>query len=288
MTGDHLAARQAAYTTLMRHSLTDLSSGIYSREDNGSYDWAAATAASKIWLPRCGKVGTQFYDVGLHPNQSENSTTSSGFTMECVYLNTNTNYNFFGGIWARWPMHYYGNDSGQYALRYGLELYPLNDSISDTSGRIRALVSDVGGDWLSSRTIHSRVAVSDGLPHHICMTHAGSPTLTDAVKVYVDGVLVETATLASGRTQATWYANRVNVGVYNSFVNPYGSISHACVTPQVLPAAEIKARAQLVNGVSGTVLTDQGGVMAWDNANSAWRPVKGSDSSAWPLVRPPS
>lgn len=270
MAGDHLSARQASYTTLMCHSLTDLSSGIYSREDNGSYDWAAATAASKIMLPRCGKVGTQFYDVGVHPNQEQNTTTSSGFTMECVYLNTNTSYNFFGGNWQRWPMHYYGNDNGQYALRYGLELWPLNDVITDTQGRIRALVSDVGGDWLSSRTIHSRVPVSDGLPHHICMTHAGSPTLTDAVKIYVDGALVETATLASGRSQTTWYANRVNVGVYNSFVNPYGSISHACVTPQVLPTTEIKARALMVNGVSGRMLTDQGKYMAWSATDNAW------------------
>ena len=291
MPADHLSARQAAYTTLARHPLSNLGSGLYTSHAPGGYDWNAATAASTIYLPRCGQVGTFFDNVDVMPTQAENTDTTSGFTLECVYATTASVYNFFGGIWVRWPVHYYANDNGQYAVRYGLEHYPLNDSLGDTQGRMRPLVSDVGGDWLTSRTVHSRVPINDGLPHHICMTHAGAPTLANAVKMYVDGVLVETCTLASGRTQAWLQANHLIVSVYDTWVDADGSVSHVCLTPQVLPTSEIKARAQLVNGVSGPVLTDQGKVMAWDSNSSAWRPIsKGyaSELSTWYPARPPS
>jgi hypothetical protein len=271
----------------MRHSLSNLSSGLYASTAGAGFDWSAATAASKISLPRCGKVGTLFdYNgVQVHPLQTANTNNSSGFTMECVYATTANAYNFFGGIWVRWPLHYYGNDNGQYGLRYGLEHYPLNDGLGDTQGRMRPMVHDVGGEWLASRTVHSRVPITDGLPHHVCMTHAGAPTLTDAVKLYVDGVLVETGTLAAGRTQTTLQANHTQVSVYDSWVDADGSVSHVCITPQVLPVAEIQARAALVNG--SNVLTDTGDVMVWHAATNSWKNTKGYGNSTWNVIRKP-
>ncbi len=281
MTADHLTARQLAYSPLAQHPLTDTSSGLYWRSSD---DWAAAAAAGH-YLPRHGKVGAFFNDSGVTLSHSTYSSTSNGLTIECVYTNSNTSYNFFGGQWPRWPIHYYGNEFGQYAVRYCLELYPVNDLITDTQGRIRALVSDVGGTWIASTTVHSRPVVSDGLPHHICMTHEGSPTLTNAVKVYVDGVLTETSTLNSGRPLTTLYANKIGVGADDIYVHPNGSVSHACVTAQVLPLAEIKARANLVNKGVGSRFTDAGNVMAWDATNNTWTPAVVSRSgSNWKPV----
>lgn len=261
MAGDHLTARQTSITTIAQHPLTDTSTGLYWRSSTTD-DWAA-NAANSHRLPGHGLVGSMFVDAGVNLSSADHTTTTSGFSMECVYTNTNTGYNFFGGTWQRWPMHYYGNANGQYAIRYGLELFPINDQYTDTQGRIRALVSDVGGTWIASTTVHSRPVSSDGAPHHICMTHAGSPTVTNAVKVYVDGVLTETSTLNAGRSQVTLYGNWFNVGVDASYVHPNGSVSHACVTPTELSAAEVATRAKIA-------MMQQSQYKAWDGTNGIW------------------
>lgn len=293
MGADHLTARQtgSGYTVLGQHPLTDVSTGLSSKSTATS--WTAQQTASKINLPRCGQVGVYLIDTtsGKTLRCVENNTAmtpvTSGVTLECVAHTVTTGYNFFGGTWARSICSVWGF----YGFNLTIELFPTNDVIGDTTGRARIAVGDVGGTRVASRTVHSRPVISDGLPHHLAMTHEQGVT-TNAMKLYVDGVNTETVTTTDNLTDLD--TNTLTAGVDDYFTGFDGSVSHLCLTQAVLSAAEIEARAQLVNGVSGPVLTDQGSVMAWDSANNAWRQVKGAgdpnedDIFEWYTVRPPS
>lgn len=278
MSGDHLTARQTSVTTLAQHPLTDTDSpALYYRSTVTTPTWNDREAASTIWLPRCGKTGCYLNDVRVQPYQAAHSTTSTGVTVECVFTTTTNGFNFFGGLWGRDIVYY----NGPYAYQIGISYTGTNDSISDTTARAYPRVSDIGQDRIDSRTVHSRPVLNDGLPHHLCLTHAGSPTLTGAVKLYVDGTLVETCTLKTGCEMFGLEANNFNAGVEAYFTQPAGSISHACLTPLVLPVSEIQARANLVNKGTGSRLTDQGTVLAWDASTGTWIPAKASASAAW-------
>lgn len=257
MAGDHLAARQAAYATLARHSLTDTDSpGLYYRSTVTSPTWNEREAASRIYLPRMGRAGVYLSDVAVQPYQAPHATVSTGVTLECVFSTTSTGYNFFGGEWIRGITAY----RGPYAFSIAISYRGLNDSVGDTQGRAFPEVADIGQDRIASRTVHSRRVISDGVPHHIAMTHAGYPTLANAVRMYVDGVLTETCTLKSGCEMFALEPNCLFAGVEAYFTQPEGSVSHVCLTPQVLGEAEIRLRAGLV---SGAVLPDCGSHLTW-------------------------
>lgn len=295
MTADHLTERQtnSGYTVLGQHPLTDSSSGVYSRSTATS--WTAQNAASKIQLPRCGLVGTYLIDLTtaktlrVVDDNSAFSAGTYGITLECVASTTTTGYNFFGGPWGRTICVVWG----AYGYNITITLYPVNDAIGDTTGRAIISTSDVGGTRISSRTVHSRPVISDGLPHHLALTHAATGT-SNVIKLYVDGVNTETVTTTGALADLS--ANTLQVGVDDYFTGFDGSVSHLCLTQDVLSTDEIEARAQLVNGVSGPVLTDQGAVMAWDSSRNAWVPTTTGyatfdwhpASAGWYPVRPPS
>lgn len=294
MAADHLTARQtqSGYTVLGQHPLTDASTGLYS---TSTADWSSQASASKITLPRCGKVGSYLINsdngktLRCVDDNTAMSPVVSGVTLECVAHTTITGYSFFGSAWERSICSAWG----WYGFNITIALYPVNDAYTDTSGRARITVSDVGGTRVASRTVHSRPIISDGLPHHLALTHANTVT-TDAVKLYVDGVKTETVTTTAALADID--QNTLSAGVDDYFTGFDGSVSHLCLTQAVLPEAEIKARAQLVNGVSGSVLTDQGKVMAWDSSSNAWVPATTGyasfdwhpASAGWYPVRPPS
>jgi len=272
MAGDHLTNRQlnAGYTVLGQHSLTNATTGLYS---TSTADWPSQATASKITLPRCGKVGSYLINqvngktLRCVDNNTAMSPVVSGVTLECVAYTTLAGYSFFGGplersICSAW---------GWYGFNITIALYPVNDAYTDTSGRARITVSDVGGTRVASRTVHSRPVISNGLPHHLALTHANTVT-TDAIKLYVDGVKTETVTVTAALADIA--ENTLSAGVDDYLTGFDGSVSHLCLTQAVLPEAEIKARSLMVNGTSGKVLTDQGKVMAWSEADSAWIPVK--------------
>ncbi len=72
--------------------------------------------------------------------------------------------------------------------------------------------------------------------------------------------LTETCTLKSGCEMFALEPNCLSVGVEAYFTQPEGSVSHVCLTPQVLGEAEIRLRAGLV---SGAVLPDCGSHLTW-------------------------
>ncbi len=282
MAGDHLSARQNAVPVLAQHRLTLDGGDLYDRADVTTPTWPQREAASTIQLPRQGKTGCYLSDVSLMPYQAQHYDTTTGVTVECVFATTTNNFNFLGGLWERSITYYLGPYSFYIGINYGA----VNDSISDTAGRALARVYDVGQDRIASRTVHSRPVITDGAQHHLALTHAGSPTLTNAVKLYVDGVLVETCTLKSGAAMFTLEANCFNAGVTAYFTQPEGSISHACLTPQVLPQAEILARANLVQSTSGLNTSAQ--LLAWNSAASRWETrVMGYAGTAWKPVKKP-
>lgn len=282
MAGDHLSARQNAVPVLAQHRLTLDGGDLYDRADVTTPTWPQREAASTIQLPRHGKTGCYLSDVSLMPYQAQHYDTTTGVTVECVFATTTNYFNLFGGLWERSITYYLGPYSFYIGINYGA----VNDSISDTTGRALARVYDVGQDRIASRTVHSRPVITDGVQHHMALTHAGSPTLTNAVKLYVDGVLVETCTLKSGAAMFTLEANCFNAGVTAYFTQPEGSISHACLTPQVLPQSEILARANLVSTTSGLNTTAQ--LLAWNSAQSRWETrVMAYSGTAWKPVRKP-
>lgn len=281
MAADHLTARQtqSGYAVLGQHPLADTSNGVYYRTAAHSgtpVDWAARQAASKIWLPRSGQRGTWLDNERV--NLANPAFGPTDFTLEAVVTcRSGEGYNFFGSPWVR-ELAYVG---GNYGYLVELVHAPLNDSISDTQGRISAWTRYVGGDRVASRTVYSRPVVSDNLPHHALITHRAGVT-ADAISVWVDGVKTETVTLAF--EMSSFVPNSLAVGIEDFFTAGIGSYSHLCLTQGILPDSEIQARAQLVNGASGPVLTDQGKVMAWNAANNAWRSaIKGWDTtnSVW-------
>ena len=282
MAGDHLSARQTSYQVLAQHRLTLDGGDLYDRADVTTPTWPQREAASTIELPRQGKTGCYLSDVSLMPYQAQHYDTTTGVTVECVFATTTNYFNSFGGLWERSITYY----AGPYAFYIGINYGAVNDSISDTTGRALARVFDVGQDRIASRTVYSRPVITDGVPHHLALTHAGSPTLTNAVKTYVDGVLVETCTLKTGCEMFTLEANCFNAGVTAYFTQPEGSISHACLTPQVLPQSEILARANLVSTTSGLNTTAQ--LLAWNSAQSRWETrVMAYSGTAWKQVRKP-
>lgn len=279
--GDHITAQQtgSGYTVLGQHPLTDSSSGVYSRSTATS--WTAQNAASTISLPHTGKVGTYLIDLTsaktlrVVDDNSAFTAGTYGITLECVAITITTGYNFFGGPWGRSICSVLG------AVGYNItiELYPYNDNYTDTAGRARIYTSDVGGSRVSSRTVHSRPIISDGLPHHLALTHAATGT-SNVVKLYVDGTNTETVTTTAA--MANLDANTLTAGVDDYFTGFDGSISHLCLTRDVLPVAEIQPRANYVR------VMPHAKVVAWDSASNAWRAPRGSSGSSWLLVKPPS
>ena len=282
MTSDHLTSRQinSGYVVLGQHPLTDVSTGLSSK--SAATSWATQQSNSKLWLPRCGKVGVHLIDATsgktlrvVDDNVGSTSPVIAGTTLECVALTTTTGYNFFGGPWARSICSVWGS----YGYNITIELYPTNDVIGDTTGRARIATGDVGGTRVASRTVHSRPVISDGLPHHILLTHEYNVT-SSAIKLYVDGVNTETVTTTGVLAETA--ENALTAGVDDYFTGFDGSVSHLCLTQGVLPLDEIKARANLVNKGTGSRFTDQGKYMVWDATNSTWVPMpKSYQTSAW-------
>lgn len=282
MTSDHLTSRQinSGYVVLGQHPLTDVSTGLSSK--SAATSWATQQSNSKLWLPRCGKVGVHLIDATsgktlrvVDDNVGSTSPVIAGTTLECVALTTTTGYNFFGGPWARSICSVWGS----YGYNITIELYPTNDVIGDTTGRARIATGDVGGTRVASRTVHSRPVISDGLPHHILLTHEYNVT-SSAIKLYVDGVNTETVTTTGVLAETA--ENTLTAGVDDYFTGFDGSVSHLCLTQGVLPLDEIKARANLVNKGTGSRFTDQGKYMVWDATNSTWVPMpKSYQTSAW-------
>lgn len=282
MTADHLTARQQSVPTLAQHPLTDTDVGLFYRSPAGSTPWDTREASSTIRLPRMGRAGCYLSDVRAQPPQAQHYSPATGVTLECVFATTTSGFNFSGGLWGRDVVYY----NGPYAFFIGICYTETNDNIAGTTARAYARVADVGQDHIASRTVHSRPVINDGLAHHLCLTHAGSPTLTNAVKLYVDGTLVETSTLKSGCEMFNLEANYLNAGVEAYFTQPEGAISHVCLTPQVLSAEEIAARANLVKPTSTLNTTAE--VMVWSSAQNQWIPnVKGYDRFAgwYPVKR---
>lgn len=292
MAGDHLTARQtqSGYTVLGQHTLST-STGLYSQS---SATWATQYFFSQIDLPRCGQHGAYLININNAKTlrcvavSSAFTAGTDGITLECVAVTKLTNYNFFGGAWQRDIVGIWG----AYAYNVRIRLAPVNDNIADTQGRAIAITSDVGATRIASKTVHSRPVISDGVPHHLALTHEATGT-SNVMKLYVDGVNTETYTLTAAL--ANFDANTLIAGVDDYFTGFDGSISHICCTRALLSAAEIEARAQLVNGVSGPVIISDSGILAWSAADRAWMPVRhGSadpnedDISEWYRVRPPS
>lgn len=280
MSGDHLTSRQinSGYVVLGQHPLTDVSTGLYSKSTATS--WADQQNISRIWLPRCGKVGVHLIDrtsgKTLRVVDDNTAVTASyGLTLECVAVTSSSNYNFFGGVWGRDISGIWGS----YAYNVRFMLTPVNDNIADTQGRAVGITGDIGGTRILSTTVHSRPVISDGLPHHLVITHEGTGTVS-VMKLYVDGVNTETYTLTAALSNLD--ANGLVAGVDDYFTGFDGSISHLCLTRGVLPLSEIQARANLVNKGTGSRFTDQGKYMVWDATNSTWVPMpKSYQTSAW-------
>lgn len=282
MAGDHLTERQtnSGYVVLGQHPLTDVNSGLYSKSTATS--WATQQTNSKLWLPRCGKVGVHLIDATsgktlrvVEDNVGSTSPVTQGATLECVATTISTGYNFFGGPWARSICSIWG----LYGYNVTIELYPTNDAIGDTTGRARINTSDVGGTRIASRTVHSRPVISDGFPHHLALTHEKNLT-TDSIKLYVDGINTETVTTTAVLSE--FDANALTAGVDDYFTGFDGSVSHLCLTQGVLSISEIKARANLVNAGVGSKFTNQGKYMVWDATNNTWvSRVRAYQTSAW-------
>lgn len=281
MAGDQLTARQtgSGYTVLGQHPLTDVSTGLYSKSTATS--WSAQQTASAVSLPRCGKVGVYLIDttsaktLRVVDNNTALAANTSGVTLECVAQTVTTGYNFFGGIWERSICSVWGNSG----YNISITLYPVNDAFGDVAGRARITISNIGGTLVSSRTVHSRPVISDGVAHHLALTHAQSGT-SSVAKMYVDGTLVETVSTSSALSDLT--ANSLTAGVDDYFTGFVGSVSHLCLTGAELAAAEVKSRASLVVNLPTSK------VLAWDATSSAWRVPRGRSSSSWFVVKPPS
>lgn len=269
MTGDHLSARQVAGNYIAQNSLTTTSTCYYRTPmpHNGATTWADREAAGH-GLARAGRRGTWLDNekvilghVGFGPRD---------LTVEIVHApRSGESYNFFGGTWSRETIEIYG----WYAYVIRIWHAPVNDSISDTTGRFIFDTSDVGANRIASRTVYSRPVVSDNTPHHVCFTHSGT-ALTDAVKLYVDGVLTEKYSLTY--PMADFQANSVIVGVEDFFTSGIGSYSHACVTQGILATSEIAARSNLISNLS-----DAGTALAWGAALNKWLPVQGHNGTKW-------
>jgi hypothetical protein len=279
MPGDHLAARQLAGNVIVQHSLDNLNSGISYKSVGAPYDYNAAQASSHR-MPRKGLSGVVLNDVAIVLEHAAANTHIDGMTVEVVYATTLSSFNFFSSVWNRTVQNIQG-----FLRNADILLTALNDGIGDTQGRIFLNPRDINGSWVSSRTTHQRIPVTDGLPHHIAYTW--EPGIqTNALKLYIDGVHAESVTLLPGATLQPTEANSYVMGVEAYFTQPNGSFSHACATLGVLSLNEIRARANLVNGGVGSKFTDQGQVMGWDAANNTWVPyIKGYSGSAWLPVR---
>jgi len=266
---DHLTARQTAGTNYGQHSLSTLT-GLYYASSG------IDPALSQIRLPRCGQVGAPLVDKNVRVATTAYNG-AAGVTLEAVYRNAITNFNFFGGIWTRAIVRWYGG----YGYNVDMFMTPTNDSISDTTGRATIGIGDAGGTWINSRTVHSRPVISNNQPHHIAVVFDAPPATT--ARVYVDGALVESVTTTA--PCASFSANDFYASAEAFFTHSDGDISHMCASP-ALPANEIRARANLVTDLAGRALTDQGRVMAWDADVCGWVPVtNGYSGSSWIKVK---
>lgn len=266
MTGDHLSARQRTGAWKGQHSLSSLSGLAYASP-------GLNPAASRIQLPRCGKVGVPLIDTQVRVATSGYNGLN-GVTLEAVYLTTVTGFNFFGSPWGRTVVRWYG----YYGFNVNIEMVPIWGSVVDTQGRASLGIGDAGGTWITSRTVHERPPINDGRPHHLALVFDPSPART--ARMYVDGVLVESVT--TGGTHSDFAANEFYGSVEAFFTHCDGDLSHMCATGAALSHKEIIARARLTPSLSGGhpqtaglgPLPDSGQVMGWDEANAQWAQVK--------------
>lgn len=260
MAGDHLSARQLAGNYIVQNSLTTTSTCYYrtAMPHNGATSWADRENASKNYLPRATRAGTWLDNEKLTLGYTGFSPKS--VTLEIVHVaRNNEGYNFFGGVWERDIVSLWGYYGYNFTIRHA----PLNDSIGDTKGRFSMSTGDVGGTRQASKTVYSRPVISDYTPHHVCLTHQSGVT-TDAMKLYVDGVLTEKITTTANMADID--SNALNISVEDFFTTSVGSFSHACLTDGILSTSEIAYRSSLVNGLPHT-----GKALAWDATNLRWR-----------------
>lgn len=277
MTGDHLSARQQSRPHYGQHSLSNLTGLAYASS-------GIVPADSTIYLPRCGKVGSPLVDKEVRLATST-PVKADGLILECVYRTTVTGFNFFGGVWGRTISRV----GGYYGYTVGIDLWPINGSISDTQGKAQIAVFDTGSTWVTSRTVHSARVINDGLPHHLALRYDPHPGTT--VRLYVDGIHAETASVSGAMSDLQ--ANLTVASAEAFFTHCDGMVSHLYSAPATSSLSddrgEIAARAQMVNGANDNyVLPDNGQVMAWSSARLAWLPVRGYATldGTWKIARP--
>lgn len=266
MPGDHLGERQRT-TAWFQNSMLDFASvqaGMVAAPSLTAADFAA----SRIRLPRQGQVGAQLIDKSIQFRAPARASTSEGVAIECVYLSTQTGFNFFGGPWFRDICRY----SGPYSFAIGLRVGPENDDIASTYGVAGAVVSDIGQDRILSRVgpfRERRIQINDGRPHHLLVKHAPAPQLADAVTVFVDGVLQETCTLKPDCAMFDFVADGMWTSAEKFFTHADGDVSHYAASPAAaVNLPEIQARANLVKGLPNEQ------VMGWSSEKRAWLPVR--------------